>query len=170
MSMSIRNTKKFEKALEKLKLSQKHLKSAFKMQEISELTSFESTYKNVFRSKLSTGNKINRLLDLLLRSSAYMERLTNIRNEIIFQSVSFNRLMKQMIRQLRKHKDFNDYSKKDQESLMQIELGEFLDFDYKIKSYLNIVENSLDYLNKLHYNIKAVIGPLKGKSKGDWTS
>lgn len=165
MNSPFREKKKFVKALKLLREHRKQFKKLFKQHEVAELVSLESSYKSVFKSRLPTEKKIDRLLDVLVRSSAYMERLTAIKNDLISYSTGSLKLVKQITRCLQRQEGFNKLTKKKQETLIEIELGEFVDFERMLKNSLDIINNSIDYLNKLQFNLKFVVGILKDRAK-----
>lgn len=165
MNSPFREKKKFIKALKLLREHRKQFKKLFKQHEVAELTSLESSYKSVFKSRLPMEKKIDRLLDVLVRSSAYMERLTAIKNDLISHSTGSLKLVKQITRCLQRQGGFNKLTKKKQENLIEIELGEFVDFERMLKNSLDIINNSIDYLNKLQFNLKFVVGIIKERAR-----
>lgn len=144
-----------------LKTLRKLLKVVFKSEEIQLMLSMKDSYKKVFRSKANALPKLNRMLDVLMVSTAYLERMTAIKNDLIALDKKSKTLFLQLKREICNIEGFKELKKKEQDVIILTEIGEFKDFIDLIDSKLKIIDNSIGFLDKLQFSVKTAVSAYK---------
>lgn len=158
----IQQSKKYQNLIKKDAKHLKTFKTIYSFKEIKLYTGLSKEYKNIFKrySKLET--IINKLLDTLMTSSSYFERLTMIKNKLL----ELKRIViidkDKILNIAYRHPEFLALRKQDKDIIIKTLL-----IDFKVEKDINnallIVDNTLMNLDKLQFNLKSAIAILKVK-------
>jgi len=155
MKVYIRKCENYLFNSKKLKKLKKDTDKVFKIEDIKFLISIAKKCKSITEK--------NKTLQNLMMVSSYYERILTIKIDLqLIYNVS-ERLSNQLSRELRQIPDFSSFSKKDQEAILDVELGDFYDFSSYVDYRIDICNNSLDYLNSVQFNLKSVLSSTKGE-------
>lgn len=151
----------FKRAMVKASLVRAEVKKIFNLKEVKELGNCGKKYKTLFRLKISKEQRAIRLLDILMQISSYTERLTSIKNDLALQNKNILRILNSLRRTLSVKTGFVDLKKNEKVTVLSAELYDFEEIVDDIKFKLEMVENTMDYLNSLQFNLKTGISYLK---------
>ena len=154
MNLNEEQKDKNEKELKKLK---KAVKQVFDLDEINQLVQVSDNYKNIFKSKDKALNKLNRLADSLMVTSAYQERLIEIRNDMVKIKSKVTTLINKSKRKFYNSNEFIKMQKKNQEGIFDREIGDLYDFYDTLKGKMEIIDTNMKYLTDIQFNIKSCI-------------
>jgi hypothetical protein len=122
---------------------------------------------NIFKSKNDILNKLNRLYDTLLLANSYYERLVSIRNDLVVVKNKINKVINYSYRLFYHHKSFLKLQKKNQENVIDAELGNLYDLYDSIVAKMEIVDTNIKYLNDTQFNVKSCISSLKNSEQNN---
>jgi len=158
---SIKKSSSYKSSLTSLKKLNKQVKVVFKKTEIKSLINLKKEYKSIFSKKKSVKYRINSLLEVLVLSTAYLERLTAIKSDLLILTKNVTKLINKNSMYIKEQRSFNTLSKKDQDSLIEIELYEFNDVYEDIDYKVVVVENNIAFIDKLQFALKTCLSTLK---------
>lgn len=161
-------TKDYRKALKQLENLKNLVSTIYSIKEIKMLTDMSSKYKDLFK-KVRNGEVsqqiINSLLDHLLVSSAYYERLMAIKTDLIHIKSNAKYLSNSTRRLFSISKAIMDMKKQDRDAVTNYILFPFLSLLEQIDDYVSVIDNSITYIDKAQFNIKAVVSSLKNNER-----
>ena len=151
-----------KKQVKELKFLRKRLSDCFSEQEVKLLCNLTS-YKHIFKKKISSLEKKMLLADTLIQCSANSERLYSILNDVVLLKKDFNAVDIRAYTVFYKLKEFMILKKQDRDALLKVFFKEFYIFEDNILNIVKVLENSIKFIEKLEFNIKSCIGVLNGK-------
>lgn len=140
-------------------------KNIFDISVINTLAQLRHKYIRAMRKVGTPEEKLERLNKILMLSMAYIERLTAIRNDIKLISSEAKTLHTKAKRKILMGMDSTKVKKKDIDTLMLIKIGAFKDFVDTTDAKLEIVDTSLETLNKTQFALKSVIANYRDSVK-----
>jgi hypothetical protein len=138
------------------------LNSVFDNRQIKAMLNLRKDYGNVFNG--SSMNKIEqkkKLLEVLLVSSGYIERLTAIKNDLYLIWGWSKRTLARAKRVVREHDGYSTMPKKDQDNYVETQVGVFSDFEVDLEWKTAVVENAIESLDKLQYALKSALSAMR---------
>jgi len=163
----IADSKIYKIALIKIRSLETKITDVVDLNEINILTKLSSTYKNIFKGRSDDDRKIELLLDCLMIGSAYFERLTCIKNDLITLKSPIRTINIKIFANIQKHKDLHKLKKQDRDLICNVLMGpELRNVESLLGDKLDIVVNAMNHIDKLCFNIKSSLSTLKGKYNG----
>ncbi len=154
---SIKDNKNYTKYLIKAKSIKHRLKDLVDQDEIRELSNLADRYRNIFKSKNSAKFKLDQLSDVLLVSTAFMERLTCIKNDLNFLFKEIDVIYGTMHKTVVSQPEFLKLKKNEKDAVLDSELNYFKMLYSSIDKDLKIVNDTLDFHDKLQFNVKSLM-------------
>lgn len=137
----------------------------FDISVVNTLAQLRTKYIKAMQREGSPEEKLERMNKILMLSMAYIERLTAIRNDIKLVSSEAKTLHTKAKRKILMGMDSTKVKKKDIDTLLLIKIGVFKDFVDTVDAKLEIVDTSLETLNKTQFALKSVIANYRETSK-----
>jgi len=139
--------------LQEIKVIRKEVENVFKKEEIKSYITISDKYKKATEKDSA--------LKALLLISSYHERLLAIKIDLCLLLEQTERCTNIVKRELKSLDGFSKLSKKDQDSIIDIELGKFIDFQEYISARIDVMNKSIEYLNNVQFNLKSVLSTFK---------
>lgn len=153
---AIKRSETFQKLLEALKEQNNTLDRIFNPKEVRYLT---SAMKNLGMKGMSLKNSksFDDLQEHLLQISAFFERLTVIKSEVLILVANIRDLRDRTRRYLLKQRFFKDLKRGEKTSTLDEALGKFIALRERAGQYLLVIDNALNHLDKLQFNVKTIL-------------
>lgn len=152
-------TPQYKEARTNLTKLSKRLNTVFNLTELKELSGLKQYYLKAL--KLRGHDKLELVVDVLLRSSSHRERLTQVNNELTLIDRDIHLMIKGLRREVTNSDEFFAQKKQDRDLILDLKLGVFVDFQQRVEYSQEVVGASIDYLDKLEFNLKTIISSLK---------
>ena len=137
-------------------------KTIYSKKEIRVLTTLDSKYVMLFKRKVNIEIVIPKLLDTLMTSSSYYERLTLIKNALLEHRRAAADLEDNVLSLVFTNSEFLALRKHDKDVIIKSFLKDFKTA-IAIQQSIQIIDNGLTSLDKLQFNLKSAVSLLKTK-------
>lgn len=148
---------------ERMKRSKANIKDLFNRKEINELLEHRSRYEKIFRSSYTTGEKLTRLMDVLLRVEANEQRLTQIRISLTTERSQARRTVKRLERNYYSNDKYRRMKQKDQKAMRELELFEYYEWKEEAEVRVRLTDKGLSHVKTLTDGLRTVIATLRHK-------
>lgn len=162
--------KKYRKMVSENKEIQRAADRIFRQEEIRLMTNLRRSYKSLFREHRNIKVLVNSLLDVLMVSTSYYERLTSMRSGMKELLGSSEALCKRAKNHILSQVGSPKLKKYERDELVQSALTPFVTLREVLENKVEILDDSLEYLDKLQFNLKTAVSTVKsngGRAHGD---
>ncbi len=157
----VKKNKTYKVLRTSIKEVDKQLDSVYNLEEINNMLSFKKKLFKINKKK-TVKDKIEKALVILIESTGYYERLITIRgtmNSLRREADTLNRKAKNLAQNA---DNFSTFKRDDKSAITTVLTHPFASVLEKINHEIDTLDKYLDYLDKVQYNMKAVINCLKG--------
>lgn len=154
LTFSVKDCISYVDEVKIIKQLRKQVSEVFKVDEIKSYVTMSKKYK-----KALSKEKASRALLII---TSYHERLHSIRIDMSLLENSIYSHINIIKREFKCLEGFTRMSKVNQDSWIDIEMGHLIDFHVRVQTMVTILNQSIDFLNSIQFNLKSVLTSLKG--------
>lgn len=154
LTFSVKDCISYTDEVKIIKQLRKQVNEVFKLEEIKSYVTMSKKYKKALSKEKAS--------KALLIITSYHERLHSIRIDMLLLENSISSHINIIKREFKCLEGFTRMSKVNQDSWIDIEMGHLIDFKSRVETMITILNQSVDFLNSIQFNLKSVLTSLKG--------
>lgn len=164
---AIVTSKKYARICKKHFAVVKRERLVFNYKEVKSMLKLSEEYLALTKKGIRSEQGITLALNILFKSTSYIERLTAINNALILLSKSNKQLLRKVKELLQAEPSFIVAPKNVKDSFNDGVFGQFAALQNRLDDDMEIVKNTLEYINKLQFNLKTLISVFKALKESD---